>query len=110
MLFFFFFFFSSRRRHTRWPRDWSSDVCSSDLLHVIRAEALEPAGGGQSRVGDQAVEIPGAFQELLRGAGFRQVRNGGLVPPCATGQGAREPLALLGLAGAQNERPPRSRQ
>src|SRR5690625_1305230 len=28
---FFFFFFSSRRRHTRWPRDWSSDVCSSDL-------------------------------------------------------------------------------
>src|SRR5207253_7598362 len=31
MLFFFLFFFSSRRRHTRWPRDWSSDVCSSDL-------------------------------------------------------------------------------
>src|SRR5690625_1819260 len=27
----FIFFFSSRRRHTRWPRDWSSDVCSSDL-------------------------------------------------------------------------------
>src|SRR6266702_4895383 len=27
----FFFFFSSRRRHTRWPRDRSSDVCSSDL-------------------------------------------------------------------------------
>src|SRR5437870_12683195 len=26
------FFFSSRRRHTRWPRDWSSDVCSSDLI------------------------------------------------------------------------------
>src|SRR5437870_9164270 len=31
VIFFFFFFFSSRRRHTRWPRDWSSDVCSSDL-------------------------------------------------------------------------------
>src|SRR5207249_7649891 len=29
--FFFFFFFSSRRRHTRSKRDWSSDVCSSDL-------------------------------------------------------------------------------
>src|SRR5690625_7608197 len=26
-------FFSSRRRHTRWPRDWSSDVCSSDLRY-----------------------------------------------------------------------------
>src|SRR5690625_7087051 len=25
------FLFASRRRHTRWPRDWSSDVCSSDL-------------------------------------------------------------------------------
>ena len=30
--FFFFFFFSSRRRHTRSDRDWSSDVCSSDLI------------------------------------------------------------------------------
>src|SRR5690625_2123913 len=30
----FFFFFSSRRRHTSWPRDWSSDVCSSDLLAI----------------------------------------------------------------------------
>src|SRR5690625_6187134 len=28
----FFFFFSSRRRHTRWPRDWSSDVCSSAFV------------------------------------------------------------------------------
>src|SRR2546428_1611584 len=30
--FLFFFFFSSRRRHTRSDRDWSSDVCSSDLF------------------------------------------------------------------------------
>src|SRR5215813_11928185 len=30
----FFFFFSSRRRHTRCGRDWSSDVCSSDLVVV----------------------------------------------------------------------------
>src|SRR5207249_8652249 len=29
---FFIFFFSSRRRHTRSKRDWSSDVCSSDLI------------------------------------------------------------------------------
>src|SRR4030042_2412793 len=29
---FLFFFFSSRRRHTRCSRDWSSDVCSSDLV------------------------------------------------------------------------------
>src|SRR5207245_8099581 len=31
----FFFFFSSRRRHTRCYRDWSSDVCSSDLNTAI---------------------------------------------------------------------------
>src|SRR5690606_40767357 len=34
-LFFFFFFFSSRRRHTRFSRDWSSDVCSSDLQNLL---------------------------------------------------------------------------
>src|SRR5438270_12835725 len=33
-IFFFFFFFSSRRRHTRFDCDWSSDVCSSDLIVV----------------------------------------------------------------------------
>src|SRR5207253_4640295 len=40
----FFFFFSSRRRHTRWPRDWSSDVCSSDLTMnnlTIRTATLQ---------------------------------------------------------------------
>src|ERR671913_761869 len=35
----FFFFFSSRRRHTRYWRDWSSDVCSSDLA-VYRESVL----------------------------------------------------------------------
>src|SRR5690554_7696140 len=33
-----FFFFSSRRRHTRCGRDWSSDVCSSDLEKLIIRE------------------------------------------------------------------------
>src|SRR3712207_5023587 len=35
VIFVFVFFFSSRRRHTRYWRDWSSDVCSSDLLPVF---------------------------------------------------------------------------
>src|SRR5690606_39637629 len=30
-----FFFFSSRSRHTRFSRDWSSDVCSSDLMGLV---------------------------------------------------------------------------
>src|SRR5437870_9363969 len=37
-MFVFIFFFSSRRRHTRWPRDWSSDVCSSDLGAIVQAK------------------------------------------------------------------------
>src|SRR5207253_8731695 len=36
-------FFSSRRRHTRWPRDWSSDVCSSDLAAVHHEHLASPA-------------------------------------------------------------------
>src|SRR5258707_10667834 len=35
---FAFFFFSSRRRHTRYWRDWSSDVCSSDLIEPARTQ------------------------------------------------------------------------
>src|SRR5205807_5672382 len=34
-----YFFFSSRRRHTRLQGDWSSDVCSSDLLRWLAADA-----------------------------------------------------------------------
>src|SRR2546421_5880031 len=41
---FIFFFFSSRRRHTRSDRDWSSDVCSSDLRLRRRAREVEERG------------------------------------------------------------------
>src|SRR5690606_39291239 len=34
------FFFSSRRRHTRFSRDWSSDVCSSDLIRQRKSKGL----------------------------------------------------------------------
>src|SRR5258705_4888968 len=42
-----FFFFSSRRRHTRCLSDWSSDVCSSDLVDLVLAVAafLDLVGG-----------------------------------------------------------------
>src|SRR3712207_3295534 len=36
----FCFFFSSRRRHTRYWRDWSSDVCSSDLVDYLKRDEL----------------------------------------------------------------------
>src|SRR5690625_3898385 len=52
------FFFSSRRRHTRWPRDWSSDVCSSDLDGNGPGVGEDP-GSGTGRDGDG----PGAGTE-----------------------------------------------
>src|SRR5690242_20925519 len=67
ILFFFFFFFSSRRRHTRLTCDWSSDVCSSDLVHELgRAvaaarRACEPHGVAHDVLGDRH-----AAHELLR--------------------------------------------
>src|SRR5690625_5925184 len=46
------FFFSSRRRHTSWPRDWSSDVCSSDLEWVCTVTTPQPtAQSADVRVG-----------------------------------------------------------
>src|SRR5207253_8145024 len=58
------FFFSSRRRHTRWPRDWSSDVCSSDLDGVARDSAGPDVwlGGGEA----VAVERERAAGEATR--------------------------------------------
>src|SRR5690606_40737689 len=48
-----FFFFSSRRLHTRFSRDWSSDVCSSDLLagQEVAVDARRDFGeqGGEGR-------------------------------------------------------------
>src|SRR6266508_917381 len=54
-------FFSSRRRHTRWPRDWSSDVCSSDLDHAFRQDP-DHQRYDTREIGVAAAEIPGAVQ------------------------------------------------
>src|SRR5215203_6401523 len=45
-----FFFFSSRRRHTRYWRDWSSDVCSSDLIGAL-ATGIEQPSAARGQVG-----------------------------------------------------------
>src|SRR5690606_24572922 len=57
------FFFSSRRRHTRFSRDWSSDVCSSDLLRVENAKA------GQ----DVTLTLPAVDHEVRKGHRLRLV-------------------------------------
>src|SRR6266511_5923623 len=48
-----FFFFSSRRRHTRFSRDWSSDVCSSDLADRPRDAAVLLEGWAKPRPADE---------------------------------------------------------
>src|SRR5438105_10438309 len=67
------FFFSSRRRHTRSTRDWSSDVCSSDLVYVVhtrrgQADPLHVGLGMSFRYNpytDSFLVIPAAVQTLL---------------------------------------------
>src|SRR5262245_65323024 len=44
-----FFFFSSRRRHTRCLSDWSSDVCSSDLVSLISSQFFSTQSSRRSK-------------------------------------------------------------
>src|SRR5690349_22185925 len=53
----FLFFFSSRRRHTRSLRDWSSDVCSSDLLVGTDGRDVVLAGAGGDVLRDLVAEL-----------------------------------------------------
>src|SRR3712207_8291310 len=61
-----FFFFSSRRRHTRYWRDWSSDVCSSDLQNggqPTLEEVANLAGVSRSTVSRVINESPRVSEE-----------------------------------------------
>src|SRR5207249_8325371 len=58
-----FFFFSSRRRHTRSKRDWSSDVCSSDLREMQAGWSLAGWSSGFSlrQLKSPAIMAPGGM-------------------------------------------------
>src|SRR5438874_6364893 len=91
----FNFFFSSRRRHTRSLRDWSSDVCSSDLMQrprnardrrpkaqLLKAPGIELAGRAQAM----------SLLKLPHGLG------GGLIPFPAGSPRVRTVLCEIGRA------------
>src|SRR6266571_6109622 len=78
MLFCCFFFFSSRRRHTRLTCDWSSDVCSSDLIELafqrLREDAIVPV---RAYPGDAGLDLA-ACERVELGPGERAVVGTGL--------------------------------
>src|SRR5438876_4436089 len=92
MLCYLFFFFSSRRRHTRWTGDWSSDVCSSDLLQV----------GHQKRRGDA---LPGNVRDAQTQSIFAEREDVEVIPADRACRlpGTRDfiPRQLRGFAGKE---------
>src|SRR5207253_7854463 len=85
----YFFFFSSRRRHTRWPRDWSSDVCSSDLHPLRRHQRRSrpgavPDGTGAGAAGEGAVRGRGIHQARASGAPLDATRGAALTASVAS--------------------------
>src|SRR5579871_682244 len=99
-----FFFFSSRRRHTRSLRDWSSDVCSSDLAAVAAGlvlQVVEPhlngpggevpiiahaAGSGETFVlCGQGTAPAAATPEAFAALGLDLIPGNGLLAACVPG-------------------------
>src|SRR3989454_4258555 len=79
-VFCFFFFFSSRRRHTRLQGDWSSDVCSSDLLAdlgsakriVVNKDntTLVDGGGGKAAIEARVKQLRAQLEDVTAGSDY----------------------------------------
>src|SRR6266481_2947319 len=68
-----FFFFSSRRRHTRWNCDWSSDVCSSDLIASDAVHDAQSIAPTERKITMEVFDGPGTPEVLGDEARLRQV-------------------------------------
>src|SRR5688572_31493443 len=72
--FFVFFFFSSRRRHTRFDCDWSSDVCSSDLVQLaVSVEVSDLIYGVDAPVNLEAPVVAGPAHLVVRPGGNHRI-------------------------------------
>src|SRR5207302_4288777 len=71
------FFFSSRRRHTRFSRDWSSDVCSSDL--TVRGKASANLKNARKNAPSVGPRLQNPLLKRLRSVGKGRKR---LARPC----------------------------
>src|SRR3712207_7034198 len=81
----YYCFFSSRRRHTRYWRDWSSDVCSSDLADDLVDAVDDHRGQAQRRL----------VEEQQLGLGHQRAADGQHLLLAAGHRAALLPLALL---------------
>src|SRR5690606_9636612 len=90
-------FVSSRRRHTRFSRDWSSDVCSSDLTISEKDPLHDQALTTLANFLEHPFFIPGTEFLLRRGV---HVAEGALVPGTAVGHRQDQRMGLA--RGAKN--------
>src|SRR5690606_33023115 len=89
------FFFSSRRRHTRFSRDWSSDVCSSDLIEALvlqkedkegrlilskKRAQYERAWGTIEKIKEEDGVVRGAVIEVVKGGLILDIGLRGFLP------------------------------
>src|SRR5207249_9054988 len=102
-------FFSSRRRHTSSKRDWSSDVCSSDLLWRMRRELPRITFGNYVRAGETAdiKTLAGRMASLLDPAmswkdveEVRRIWKGPMILKEIGRASCRERVSVSGGAGA----------
>src|SRR5258707_13213399 len=111
----YFFFFSSRRRHTRYWRDWSSDVCSSDLetlkaLIRLFEPGVQPGAteetAGAVVLGDEATEEPVEVLHRLDQAerAAMPVVDGDVLETRSQARRGQEPVAGSALEGEVDAR------
>src|SRR5438876_7594136 len=112
------FFFSSRIRHTRWTGDWSSDVCSSDLLEAVDGRIVIPDMHvvlGHLNVFFRAQGVPlRLIRRILGGIGIGFARFVGLLGSSRSrgvGRLRRGPLLrILGVAEGRHLENAQSRE
>src|SRR5207253_5575568 len=92
--------FTSRRRHTRWPRDWSSDVCSSDLIDVYQCNATLGKSGPQYMTQDKRRALGRGLETLLPASQVVGGREAGSRQDGAQGTAAQAAAVQTGAAAA----------
>src|SRR5690606_40156586 len=88
------FFFSSRRRHTRFSRDWSSDVCSSDLITY----SFYPVYAGLYEIAYRSVPLAADFS--IRVEDYKTPNGGIIFPNPNAPTGMLLPLAAIEIGRA----------